>query len=102
MTRITTTNQKKNTTIPGIAYPATVLALATDSSYPAPSELSAILYTFTARRRPPGATSHQAGIGGFSRLEDLHVLELAERVRRDGMERGVLRCQLGPCLQYAF
>jgi hypothetical protein len=36
-----TTNQKKNTTIPGIAYPATVLALATASSYPAPNELSA-------------------------------------------------------------
>src|SRR5690348_9080346 len=44
MTRITTTNQKKNTTIPGIAYPATVLALATDSSYPAQPELSAIAY----------------------------------------------------------
>jgi hypothetical protein len=40
MTRITTTNQKKNTTIPGIAYPATDLALATASSYPAPPELS--------------------------------------------------------------
>jgi hypothetical protein len=40
MTRITTTNQKKNTTIPGIAYPATDLALATVFSYPAPSDLS--------------------------------------------------------------
>src|SRR5947209_2435032 len=40
MTRITTTNQKKNTTIPGIAYPATDLALATASSYPAPPDLS--------------------------------------------------------------
>jgi len=56
MTRITTTNQKKNTTIPGIAYPATVLALATDFSYPAPPELSAILYTFMARRRPAPPT----------------------------------------------
>jgi hypothetical protein len=34
MTRITTTNQKKNTTIPGMAYPATVLALATAFQLP--------------------------------------------------------------------
>jgi hypothetical protein len=34
MTRMTTTNQKKNTTIPGIAYPATVLALATAPQLP--------------------------------------------------------------------
>ncbi len=34
MARITTINQKKNTTIPGMAYPATVLALAMGSSYP--------------------------------------------------------------------
>jgi hypothetical protein len=34
MTRMTTTNQKKNTTIPGIAYPATVLALATGPQLP--------------------------------------------------------------------
>jgi hypothetical protein len=41
MARMTTTNQKKNTTIPGMAYPATLLALATASSYPAPPGLSA-------------------------------------------------------------
>ena len=41
MTRMTTTNQKKNTTIAGIAYPPTVLALATPRSYPAPPGLSA-------------------------------------------------------------
>jgi hypothetical protein len=40
MARITTTNQKKNTTIPGMAYPATVLGLATASGYSAPPELS--------------------------------------------------------------
>jgi hypothetical protein len=40
MARITTTNQKKNTMIPGMAYPATVLALATAPSYPAPPDLS--------------------------------------------------------------
>src|SRR5690349_8936905 len=40
MARTTTTSQKKNTTIPGMAYPATVLALvATAASYPAPSYL---------------------------------------------------------------
>jgi Glycosyl hydrolases family 32 N-terminal domain len=38
---MTTTNQKKITTILGMAYPAAVLALATDSSYPAPPGLSA-------------------------------------------------------------
>jgi hypothetical protein len=42
MTRMTTTTQKKNTTIAGMAYPATVLALATASSYPAPPVLSAL------------------------------------------------------------
>jgi hypothetical protein len=41
MTRMTTTNQKKNTTIAGIAYPPTVLALTTAHSYPAPPGLSA-------------------------------------------------------------
>jgi ABC-type nickel/cobalt efflux system permease component RcnA len=39
MAKITTTNQKKNTTMPGMAYPATVLALATTASYPQPFDL---------------------------------------------------------------
>jgi hypothetical protein len=39
MAKITTTNQKKNTMMPGIAYPATVLALATTASYPQPCDL---------------------------------------------------------------
>jgi hypothetical protein len=39
MARITTTTQKKNTTMPGMAYPATVLALATATSYPQPPDL---------------------------------------------------------------
>jgi len=39
MARITTTNQKKNTTMPGIAYPATLLALATGANYPPPPDL---------------------------------------------------------------
>jgi hypothetical protein len=40
MAKITTTNQKKNTTMPGMAYPAIVLALATGLSYPVPPDLS--------------------------------------------------------------
>ncbi len=39
MARIMATNQKKNTTMPGMAYPATVLALATAASYPRPCDL---------------------------------------------------------------
>jgi hypothetical protein len=38
---MTTTSQKKNTTIPGMTYPATLLGLATASSYPAWPGLSA-------------------------------------------------------------
>jgi hypothetical protein len=34
MTSIATTSQKKNTTMPGIEYPATDLTLATDPGYP--------------------------------------------------------------------
>src|SRR5262249_29773475 len=41
MARITTTTQKKNTMMPGMAYPATVLALATATSYPPPPDLFA-------------------------------------------------------------
>ena len=39
MARMMTTNQKKNTMMPGIAYPPTVLALATAVSYPPPPDL---------------------------------------------------------------
>jgi hypothetical protein len=39
MARITTTTQKKNTMMPGMAYPATVFALATTASYPPPRDL---------------------------------------------------------------
>ena len=42
MARITTTTQKKNTMMPGMAYPATVLALATAASYPPPRGLFTI------------------------------------------------------------
>jgi hypothetical protein len=39
MARIATTTQKKNTTMPGMAYPAIALVLATAASYPAPPNL---------------------------------------------------------------
>jgi hypothetical protein len=39
MARMTTTNQMKNQMMPGMAYPATLLALATGPSYPAPPDL---------------------------------------------------------------
>lgn len=39
MATTTTTNQKKNTIMPGMPYPATVLALATTVSYPQPLDL---------------------------------------------------------------
>jgi hypothetical protein len=36
MARIATTIHRKNTTMPGMAYPATLLVLATAASYPPP------------------------------------------------------------------
>ncbi len=39
MARTMTTTQKKNTMMPGMAYPATLLALATSASYPTPRDL---------------------------------------------------------------
>jgi hypothetical protein len=42
MARIATTNQKKKTTIPGKAYPATVLVRAMGASYPALTDLSTL------------------------------------------------------------
>src|SRR5215467_2713952 len=41
MARMATITQKKNATMPGMAYPATVLALATATSYPPPPGLFA-------------------------------------------------------------
>jgi len=49
MAMITTTTQMKNTMTPGMAYPATVLALATAASYPQPPDL------FRFARRDQGA-----------------------------------------------
>src|SRR5215471_17788275 len=39
MARIMTATQKKNTMMPGMAYPATALVLATATSYPPPPDL---------------------------------------------------------------
>ena len=59
MMRITTTTQKKNTTIAGMAYPATVLALATAASYPAPPVLSAP-GAYSAAACTPSVSGHDA------------------------------------------
>jgi hypothetical protein len=45
MARMTTTTQKKNTMMPGMAYPATVLALATADSYPQSDDLFVAIQT---------------------------------------------------------
>jgi hypothetical protein len=49
MAKIATTSQKKNTMTPGMAYPDTVLAFATDTSYPTTAGLM--------RRRQPATTT---------------------------------------------
>src|ERR1700758_5589934 len=68
MARMTTTNQKKNTAIPGMAYPATVLALATASSYPAPPGVSAAGVGSTTPDPRAWTWSPGAGV----RLSQLH------------------------------
>jgi hypothetical protein len=45
MARIATTIQKKNTTMPGMAYPATVLALATGHQLPTAARLIRRVFT---------------------------------------------------------
>jgi hypothetical protein len=58
MARMTTTTQKKNTMIPGMAYPAAVLALATAASYPTPLYLSC---SAVISRAPVQRGMHQLG-----------------------------------------
>src|SRR5215472_12992479 len=63
MARITTTTQKKNTMMPGIAYPATVLDLATAASYPPLPELFSPCLPARAPRgiaSMPSAGDHEA------------------------------------------
>jgi hypothetical protein len=54
MARITTTTQKKNTMMPGMAYPAMVLALATAASYPPPPDLFSLFGGFCRARKEAG------------------------------------------------
>jgi hypothetical protein len=54
MASITTTSQKKKTMMPGMAYPATVLALATAISYPLPRDLFGEIYPTLFRGIPRG------------------------------------------------
>src|SRR6185437_1946360 len=53
MAKRTTTSQKKNTTIPGMAYPATSLVLATAPGYPARPNLFGTLGTPNSSPDPP-------------------------------------------------
>src|SRR6201982_4074257 len=75
MTRMTTTNQKKNTTIAEIASPPTVLALATAFSYPAPPGLSAppgrrgSVSRMAIMTRPLGRTQADVTILGYGAME---------------------------------
>jgi hypothetical protein len=58
MARMTTTSQKKSTTIPGMAYPATALVLTTGSSYPAPPGLFGN-QRYRRAHRPSGRYRHR-------------------------------------------
>jgi hypothetical protein len=65
MATMTTTTQKKNTMIPGMAYPTTLLALAMATSYPPPPVL------LRSGRAPAGCSpgcSLQASGSVFTRL----------------------------------
>jgi hypothetical protein len=63
MARIMTTIQKKNTMMPGMAYPATVLALATATSYPRTPDLFGWFYRGDDAGPKPirGRASHPDG-----------------------------------------
>ena len=86
MIRMMTTNQKKNTTIPGMVCPATVLALATASSYPAPPGLSAAgVSSTTACMFAPimireGSSTDASSLGGHAN----EVSVVTTTSRRDG------------------
>ena len=64
MARIMTTTQKKNTMMPGMAYPATVLALlAMAASYPPPPDL------FGGCLGKAGLSSAESEAGWFGSLQ---------------------------------
>src|SRR5690348_1094310 len=61
MARRMTTSQKKNTTIPGMAYPATSLVLATAIGYPGRPDLLGTAGTFSAPADPAVGPTHPGG-----------------------------------------
>ena len=63
MARMMTTNQKNNTTMPGMTYPATVLVLATAASYPPPPDL------FGGCLGKAGLSSAESEAGWFGSLQ---------------------------------
>jgi hypothetical protein len=69
MARMATTTQKKNTMMPGMAYPATVLALATTARYPLPS----MLFGPGARRQFDDFQIHWAALAAVGRRADAEL-----------------------------
>ena len=61
MAKIMTTSQKKNTTIPGMAYPATSLVLATTPGYPARPDLCGTVGTPNSSPDPAVGPTHPGG-----------------------------------------
>jgi hypothetical protein len=69
MARMATTTQKKNTTMPGMAYPATVLALATTASYPLPG----MLFGAGTRRQSDDFQKHWAALAAVGTRADAEL-----------------------------
>jgi len=61
MAKMMTTSQKKNTTIPGIAYPATSLVLATAPGYPARPDLCGTIGPPNPSPDPAVGPTHPGG-----------------------------------------
>jgi len=57
MTRMTRTNQKKNTTMPGISCPDTVLVLATAPQLPSDARINQRTGTMRSTDRPAASGS---------------------------------------------
>src|SRR5580692_5349470 len=83
--RITITNQKKNTMMLGMAYPATVLALAMAASYPPPPDLFRM--GSQPQRNCPGALSvspfHTTAMTSLGSIT-AHPLSRSRRIRPSG------------------
>jgi hypothetical protein len=69
MARMATTTQKKNTMMPGMAYPATVLALATIASYP----LQRMLFGAGTRRQFDDFQIHWAALAAVGTRADAEL-----------------------------